>query len=532
MRSKEQKSFSRSQSREASDKEDIRNGETKREKCYKVSVAAKPEWLEKLRRKNNLEEVVDNMKEKQISELVSNLQQKEERNKKTKEDKSFSIENLKTKGLISKLQDKKQMDEKEEKQKEREIDKRRVNRPKASKVEERLTQINDKRIKESNQRNPEIDEEYKNKNVTDSPNNISNERGNNNQREFNNYLINESCTSDDDQSVKTEDDEYDEDGYLDSDTGSVMFDDLLEQVRNDDPELTELNINNSDIIKTDTLIQFAEGLCSNTHIKTFSLANTRADDHVAFAIAETLWNNKSLSEINLDSNHLTSKGILAIIESLQHNATLKELRFHNQRHICGGKTEMEITKILRDNTSLIKLGYHFELAGPRMTMTNILSRNMDLQRRRRLEAQRLSNQECQCLSSPLSEEKNKPKASLQSIVVGKKEIANVFKHNNPKETQRSNTFKSTADISSSEAKSKHGSIVSDSNPGPSPPLNPPPPPAPLLDVKALLRSLTPVSQRKQDTSKVSGHGTEKSSRDQLMDSIKNCNMNALKKVKN
>ncbi|KAF5891110.1 leiomodin-1-like, partial [Clarias magur] len=143
--------------------------------------------------------------------------------------------------------------------------------------------------------------------------------------------------------------------YMDSDTGSSMFDDLLEQVRSDDPELTELNINNPDVIKTDTLIQFAEGLRSNTHIKTFALANTRADDDVAFVIVGMLGNNITLTGNNLVSNLLTGKGILAIIESLQHNVTLIELRFHNQRHICGGKTEMEMAKILRDNTSLLEL---------------------------------------------------------------------------------------------------------------------------------------------------------------------------------
>ncbi|XP_062854502.1 leiomodin 1a (smooth muscle) [Trichomycterus rosablanca] len=607
MRSKEQKSLSRSRSREASDKEDTTNGQanaktpldknctagdtTTEERC-KESVDAETECLEKQKGKNKLGEdmlkrEVENMKEKQressrkerlsskTSELISKLQQKEESKEREIKDKSICGENLKTKGLISKLQGNKQVEEKEEKQKEREIEKRRVNRTKGlvSKLEEQTTQIDDGRgIKESNLKNPEKDEkkekdEKNNKKKGPYSQNYTSgsEKGKDNQKEFKkverkeiecpqekdkgntkqkkaqtrNYVT-ETCTSGDDQSVKTEeDDECDEDDdYLDSDTGSSMFDDLLEQVRHDDPEITELNINNSDIIKTDTLIQFAGGLRSNTHVKTFSLANTRADDHVAFAIAGTLRNNTSLSGINLDSNHLTGKGILAIIESLQHNSTLKELRFHNQRHICGGKTEMEITKVLRDNTSLIKLGYHFELAGPRMAMTNLLSRNMDLQRQKRLEAQRLSSQET---SSPLNEEKNtaftnksKLKASLQSNSVEKKDslLAKVSKFNNPRETPKANTSKPTAGPSSSKAKGKKGGAMSESNPGPAPPPTPtpPPPPAPLLDVKSLLRSLTPVSQRKQDTSRVSGLGAEKSSRDQLLDSIRNCNMNTLKKV--
>uniref|UniRef100_A0A4W5NEZ2 Leiomodin 2 (cardiac) a n=1 Tax=Hucho hucho TaxID=62062 RepID=A0A4W5NEZ2_9TELE len=172
---------------------------------------------------------------------------------------------------------------------------------------------------------------------------------------------------------------------MEGDEEASMFDELLEQVRKDDPLMTELNVNNSDVIKTHTLIQFAEALQRNTHFKTFALANTRADDHVAYAIPGTLRNNTSLTSVILDSNHLTGKGILAVVHALEKNITVTELRFHNQRHICGGKTEMEMANALRNNTRLMKLGYGFELAGPRMTMPDILSRNMDLQRKCRLE---------------------------------------------------------------------------------------------------------------------------------------------------
>uniref|UniRef100_A0A674IUK2 Leiomodin-1 n=1 Tax=Terrapene triunguis TaxID=2587831 RepID=A0A674IUK2_9SAUR len=168
---------------------------------------------------------------------------------------------------------------------------------------------------------------------------------------------------------------------------SSIFDEPLERVKNNDPEMTEVNVNNSDCITGEILVRFTEALEFNTIVKVFSLANTRADDHVAFAIAIMLKSNKTLTSINLDSNHITGKGILAIFRALLQNNTLTELRFHNQRHICGGKTEMEIAKLLKENTTLLKLGYHFELAGPRMTATNLLSRNMDKQRQKRLQEQ-------------------------------------------------------------------------------------------------------------------------------------------------
>lgn len=577
-----------------------KDGETKIENEVNETSEIKPECRETERGKEmlsvtNLEGEVENKKYKQreaskkeqgsskTSELISKLQKKEDNKEKERKDNSKNGENLRTKGLISKLQGNKEVENREKEEKGKEVEKKRESKTKGlvSKLEEQKSQKDHGRVPERRSRlrnleDPVIEKKkekeeekcieksklYPERDITGTEkrkdrlkrwgkvDEIEMEqerqkeeekkpgRGKDegkgvvkNAKTHNN--VTETCSSGDDQSAKTEDEE----DYMDSDTGSSMFDDLLEQVRSDDPELTELNVNNSDVIKTDTLIQFAEGLRSNTHIKTFALANTRADDHVAFAIAGTLRNNTTLTGINLDSNLLTGKGILAIIDSLQHNATLKELRFHNQRHICGGKTEMEMAKVLRDNTSLLKLGYHFELAGPRMTMTNILSRNMDRQRQKRLEEQRLVKQEAHASSAPPSEEKkklipDKPKLKQtpQSNPVEKKEsiLAKVSKFNNPSSPPKATPHpKSTAAPSSSKATGKKGGLTTESSPGPP---APPPPPAPVMDIQALRRSLTSVSQRKQDSSNVSGSGTQKSSRDQLLDSIRNCNMNTLKKV--
>ncbi|MBN3307015.1 LMOD1 protein, partial [Amia calva] len=293
-----------------------------------------------------------------------------------------------------------------------------------------------------------------------------------------------------------------EDGEEGEESSPSIFDEPLEKVRNNDPEMIELNVNNSEAINNDTLIRFAEALQDNTHVKTFALANTRADDHVAFAIATVLRSNKTLTSVNLDSNHLTSKGILALIRSLQHNATLTELRFHNQRHICGGKTEMEMAKILKENTSLLKLGYHFELAGPRMTMTNILSRNMDKQRQRRLQEQRQSQGD------------GDKKGSLEVP-----KVSGGLQKGSPKPSPQPSPRSSPWSSPKVTPKKAQGA-------GPPPP-PPPPPPAPMLDGEALRNSLTPVSERKLDDR---GTPRDKNSRDQLLASIRDSNIKQLKKV--
>ncbi|KAJ1062947.1 hypothetical protein K5549_004976 [Capra hircus] len=168
----------------------------------------------------------------------------------------------------------------------------------------------------------------------------------------------------------------------------TVIEDALEKIKNNDPDTTEVNLNNIENITSQTLARFAEALKANTVVKTFSLANTRADDSAAKAIADMLRVNRHITSINIESNFITGKGILAIMRALQHNPALTELRFHNQRHIMGSQVEMEIVKLLRDNTTLLRLGYHFELPGPRMSMTSLLTRNMDKQRQKRMQEQK------------------------------------------------------------------------------------------------------------------------------------------------
>ncbi|KAM3608906.1 uncharacterized protein V6R79_006620 [Siganus canaliculatus] len=164
----------------------------------------------------------------------------------------------------------------------------------------------------------------------------------------------------------------------------TIIDKTLEQIQNDDPSVSEVNLNNIEDISQETLLRFAEALCKNTHVDVFSLANTHADDRVVFAIASMLRENRVIKNLNIESNFVSGQGILALLAALQHNSTLVELRFHNQRHICGGKVEMEMVQLLRENTTLLKLGYQFDLPGPRMAATSILTRNQDQQRQRRL----------------------------------------------------------------------------------------------------------------------------------------------------
>lgn len=162
----------------------------------------------------------------------------------------------------------------------------------------------------------------------------------------------------------------------------------LDKIRNNNPSVTEINLNNIENIPKEMLLDYVNALKKNKHVKTFSLANTGADESTAFNLANMLRENRSITTLNIESNFITGKGIVAIIRCLQFNETLTELRFHNQRHMLGHHAEMEISRLLKANNTLLKMGYHFEQPGPRMVVTNLLTRNLDRQRQLRKEEQK------------------------------------------------------------------------------------------------------------------------------------------------
>ncbi|KAJ0064427.1 hypothetical protein NL108_006443, partial [Boleophthalmus pectinirostris] len=166
------------------------------------------------------------------------------------------------------------------------------------------------------------------------------------------------------------------------------LDSTLDKIRNNNPSVTEVNLNNIENIPKEMLIDYVNALKKNKHVKTFSIANTGVDENIAFQIANMLRENRSITTLNIESNFITGKGIVAIIRCLQFNETLTELRFHNQRHMLGHHAEMEISRLLKANNTLLKMGYHFEQPGPRMVVTNILTRNLDRQRQLRKEEQK------------------------------------------------------------------------------------------------------------------------------------------------
>ncbi|XP_044521099.1 tropomodulin-3 [Gracilinanus agilis] len=159
----------------------------------------------------------------------------------------------------------------------------------------------------------------------------------------------------------------------------------LKRIKENDSRLIEVNLNNIKNIPIPTLKEFAKALEDNTHVTSFSLAATRSNDPVAVAFADMLKMNKTLKSLNLESNFITGAGIQALINALKENETLAEIKIDNQRQQLGTAVELEMARMLEENTKILKFGYQFTQQGPRTRAANAITKNNDLVRKRRVE---------------------------------------------------------------------------------------------------------------------------------------------------
>lgn len=163
---------------------------------------------------------------------------------------------------------------------------------------------------------------------------------------------------------------------------------ILRQVATNDPELTEINLNNCIGVPEDLWVAMMQALSRNDVITTVNISNTGQKDRVAKAMAQMLKINKTVQSVNMESNFISGDGGVAIMKAIEHNSTLRELKLDNQRHMFGQKVEQEFAKRLKNNTTLTRFGYSFQNPGIRMTCANYVTRNVDHCRKQRVAYER------------------------------------------------------------------------------------------------------------------------------------------------
>ncbi|EDV28955.1 uncharacterized protein TRIADDRAFT_49736 [Trichoplax adhaerens] len=163
------------------------------------------------------------------------------------------------------------------------------------------------------------------------------------------------------------------------------IDESIEMLRNNDPNLRVLNLNNHKEINDNKLLEVIKALANNTSVKVIALVNTKMRDHAALELSKALIKNSSIEELNIESNHISTIGLSAVVATLATNTTLKCLKLSNQSQSYGAKLEEESAKVLENNKTLLKFGLTFGSPGPRQLVHQYLLRNNDFARIRRVE---------------------------------------------------------------------------------------------------------------------------------------------------
>ncbi|XP_014255252.1 tropomodulin-1 isoform X3 [Cimex lectularius] len=162
-------------------------------------------------------------------------------------------------------------------------------------------------------------------------------------------------------------------------------DKTIQMVKDDDHELLTLNWNNIRNISDEKFNNLFMALRENTHLETLSLTNVGLLDRHALKLAEAIEKNCTLKVLNVETNFLSPQVILRLIKALLVQKSLEEFRGANQRcYVLGNKIEMEITNLVEQNPTLLRLGLHLEYNDARQRVANHLQRNIDRSRLRRI----------------------------------------------------------------------------------------------------------------------------------------------------
>nr|CAG4642631.1 EOG090X093U [Evadne anonyx] len=150
------------------------------------------------------------------------------------------------------------------------------------------------------------------------------------------------------------------------------------KIYDDDSKLIELCLNNINITD-DQFRRLFKALEINTRLEVLSLSNTGLTDRTAELLTQSLEKNSSLRIINVESNQLSSSAIVRIIKSLLVQKSIEEFRASNQltAHVLGNQAEMDITKFIEQNPTLMRVGLFFEFNDARSRVSTQLQKNID-----------------------------------------------------------------------------------------------------------------------------------------------------------
>ncbi|XP_071523950.1 tropomodulin-1 isoform X10 [Panulirus ornatus] len=154
--------------------------------------------------------------------------------------------------------------------------------------------------------------------------------------------------------------------------------DSIKKLKDDDSNCKDLNFNNIRNISDEQLKRLFDALELNTKLESLSMSNVGLSDRHLDALTNSLTANSTLRTLNLETNSISPAGIVRIMEALLKTHSVEEIRLANQRaSVLGNKIEMQLTDIIEQNPTVLRVGIHFEFNDARNRVSKHLQKNLD-----------------------------------------------------------------------------------------------------------------------------------------------------------
>nr|XP_053643193.1 tropomodulin-1-like isoform X8 [Cherax quadricarinatus] len=152
----------------------------------------------------------------------------------------------------------------------------------------------------------------------------------------------------------------------------------IKKLKDDDPNCKELNFNNIRTISDEQFKRLFDALEMNSKLESLSMSNVGLSDRHLDALINALVSNNTLRTLNLETNSISPAGIVRIMEALLKTHSVEEIRLANQRaSVLGNKIEMQLTDIIEQNPTVLRVGIHFEFNDARNRVSKHLQKNLD-----------------------------------------------------------------------------------------------------------------------------------------------------------
>lgn len=154
--------------------------------------------------------------------------------------------------------------------------------------------------------------------------------------------------------------------------------DSIKKLSSNDAKCKILNFNNIRNMSDETLVRIFGAVEHNTNLETLSMANTGLSDRHLAPLCAALASNNSLRTVNLETNNITPTGVVRVMEALNKMHSVEEIRLANQQQgVLGNKIEMQLTNLIEENPTLLRVGIHFEFNDARNRVSRQLQKNLD-----------------------------------------------------------------------------------------------------------------------------------------------------------